>query len=1063
MVRLRTLGQCVVEIGETKFGPEAELLFALVLYLAMEGGKRTGRGVLTTLLWPEVPEEKGAHCLRQAAYRLRSLGVPICSDRSHVWLDPAGVEADFFPVQHMQEGAERERLAESVPGSFLPGYSPNFSAPFAEWVDRQRDIINSGVRRVLVGAVTTKRARGDWRQVEWLSAKCLAIDPLNEEATLASAEAAALQGGKVQALTILDRYLREIGPEAREIRLPATMLRRRIAEAPYLDRDGPVLDAPFVGRTEEMAILNRALQLAHGAHGSAHVIWGEPGIGKSRLVTEFCRAASLQRVQIVRVGNQSHDERRPLSAFSDMTPKLLMVPGALGCAPESMKYLRRLYEHNPNETLPSPDTSEAAILYSKVRRSVLDLLDAIASEGCLIVVIEDVQWLDAISWDVMLEAVPWLASRRLLLVMTSRVPNAEQIKGVAQLAGLQRHHLGPLPDESVRALVGALLSRTSRPVRPELADWCAANGGGNPYYLSELVVHGLRAGPELQIPASLTTLIRERLARLHPISLRVLQACAILGKHSTIDRLETVLEERRVDLLDGLDELEVYGLVSSAGARVFSKHEILSQAALERISAPSRRLLHHHAAMLLEREVMEAQSAPMLWDSAEHWQLAGERERAVRLLRWCARHALEIGVPAEAGALLEKAVTLTVTPAERRDVLGELTEALRRGGQWERLLPVLEEIKEIRAQHDPAHDGHDDFELMEYQGIWKCGGAMPPILASIVSCVESRRGNAEHKVKAATIGLTICDNLCDDETARTLFQSVSPRARDFEVDRLIRLDLELVYHTTFGSYHDAVIAGRDLVADARRSKSVIQRAELLFHASIALRGGNELEEAVSAATEAYTLAKKFSLAGLAASIATSTAWTYLSTDDIPESVRWCERAEAWLPQISDRAALANTLVTRAHLAFLSGEFAAADQFFDASINASRRTTHPRLLVKNMALRLHIRLARLGQPPSQSEVGELIGLHAITRRASGMDHTVASIHALVATCGDLTVADRLVGSYLQEHRRELQPPVRALRDIAARTEEAKRRASVPATSMIPVPLIVALDQAPTARR
>ncbi|HEU4565341.1 MAG TPA: AAA family ATPase [Gemmatimonadaceae bacterium] len=1025
MVRLRTLGQCVAEVGTSRLGPEAEILFAVLLCLAMEGGRRVGRGLLTSLIWPKVDEGLGAHRLRQACYRLRTLGADVRSDRSHVWLEMTGVDADFLRAQRAHDARAMEAVAAEAGGGFLPGYAPSFSAPFADWVERQRDVVNAAVRRVLLGAMDAKRARGEWGEVEALTARCLLVDPLNEEATLASAEAAALQGGKTQALTILDRYLREIGPDAREIRLLATLLRRRIAEMPHAERPEPVRDAPFVGRTEEMELLNRQLHLAHAAQGSAHLIWGEPGIGKTRLVTEFSRAASLGRVQIVRVGCQSHDERRPFSAFADLAPKLLLVPGALGCAPESMRLLRRLYEHDPNETLPSPDTREAAVLYASIRRSILDLVDAVAAEAAIVLVIEDVHWLDGVSWDVMQELVPWLATRRALLILTSREPAPDRRKGIADLAGLRRHHLGPLSDESSRALLRSLLSRAGNPPRPELADWCAANGGGNPYYLSELALHGLRSGCD-RIPASLTALITERLTRLRPMAQRVLQACAILGKSSTMERLEAVLDERRVDVLDSLDELEMGGLIVADGARVLSRHDLLSQAALAQMAETSRRLVHRHAAALLEREVMGSQSAALKWECAEHWERAGDSDRALRLLRSCALHALEVGVPAEAAALLEKAAGLTRTPEERQEVLGELANALRLAGQWERVLPVLEAITQLRERGCPGAEWHDEHELLGFEARWRCGGNVLVLLDQLTTCVESTASTASHKVHAATLALMIADNLCDATRAQHVYATARPYADFYGVDSTSRLHLDLIYECGFGDYEQAAQIARRLVNESRGQASVATLVRHLHHAALAIRGAGAFEESMSLLSEAYALATKYALGSVACSLANTASWTDMLRWNLPEAEWWHAQSEDWLARIQDRSAASNVLVTGALLSFFRADYDRAEVLLSDSARAARDAFHTRFQMIRDALRTHIRIRRDSTPPEANEMEELLSLHRQTKLTPAHDLVLYSLCAAFAALDRPHDARQLLQEYVHNFRRErfpLLPPLR----------------------------------------
>ena len=70
-VRLRALGQCLIEVGEARIGPEADRLFGTLLYLTMERGTRLPRQSLVDLIWPESEPERGRHSFRQVLYRLR--------------------------------------------------------------------------------------------------------------------------------------------------------------------------------------------------------------------------------------------------------------------------------------------------------------------------------------------------------------------------------------------------------------------------------------------------------------------------------------------------------------------------------------------------------------------------------------------------------------------------------------------------------------------------------------------------------------------------------------------------------------------------------------------------------------------------------------------------------------------------------------------------------------------------------------------------------------------------------------------------------------------------------
>src|SRR5688572_33512755 len=84
MMHLHTLGDSLIKVGEKEIRPTSPLVFAALLYLGMERGRRVSRAALQELLFPNVDERSGAHSLRQLLYKLRQLGAPLDADASSV-------------------------------------------------------------------------------------------------------------------------------------------------------------------------------------------------------------------------------------------------------------------------------------------------------------------------------------------------------------------------------------------------------------------------------------------------------------------------------------------------------------------------------------------------------------------------------------------------------------------------------------------------------------------------------------------------------------------------------------------------------------------------------------------------------------------------------------------------------------------------------------------------------------------------------------------------------------------------------------------------------------------
>ncbi len=1008
----------MIEVGDARVTPSAETLFAAALYLVLEAGRPIERREIIDIIWAGVADRKASQCLRQTLYKLNSMGAALRCTRTHVVLPGRSVQSDCGTLLEASERAEMERLADTVPGAFLPGYSPRFSVPYVEWLERQRDLVTSALRRVLVTGMSARKARGEWRRAEPLAMRCLAIDQLNEEATLVLAEATAMSGNKVKATAIINQYLRDIGPDAREIRLPATLMRKRIAEV-YPGDLIPVREAPHVGRDVEVAELTRALNATGSSHGSSFLIWGEPGIGKTRLVREFTRAATLDPVQVARVGCQSHDERRPLSIFVDLVPRLLELRGSVGCSPDSMKYLKRLISHDPNDTSFSPDSRESELLFSNIRRSVFDLLDAIAAEGKVIVVIEDIHWLDRMSWEIMRDIPAWVATRPVVVLLTSRIATVATHFFDGEQGSPTMLHVRPLQEEASRELLRSVTEGTIRQDDTAFYDWCIASAGGNPYFLTELAFHTSWDGEQYQAPATLSNLISERLARLDTLSTRVLQAAGILGKLSTLERLESVLGENRIALLGALEELEALGLVDSDRQTVFCKHELLSSAALARLSKLSAALLHRHAAQALEHDIAGSQSTALLWECARHWQQAGERERAITLLRTCAHHSIEIGLPTEAVTLLDHAMTLASDHEESLPIVETQVTALYLADYWEKLPSTIELLGRLREQGNHPSDLHTEDELLGLEAEWRMSANIQELFTRLMGCVESR-SSREHRVRAGTLALMLADNLCSVDAANGLYTAIRPHVDAPDVQVATRTYFNMIYSSSFGDAQIAPGYARELLTHARSNGNAATLSRNLRHASIAFEVAGLSSEAESAAVEAFAIAERLGLENAATGAIASLVGLYSRLGQISDAEEWHRRAMSHRAPFSGAINHSNLIGFKVKLAIESGFFEEAEYLIDLANRNLRPGASLRHRAEIAAQRLHLALCRDVSAPSQSEVAELLAMHYSARSFNWHDYVALVLFEALIRRGEIIKSAELAVDYITTYRRGLSP-------------------------------------------
>ena len=131
-IRLRILGESVIQVGETIVDPSATHVFALLLYLAIERGKLVTRSQLASILFPEGSAANAGHNLRQLLYRLRRIGVPLEATGASVRLRAESVVES--PESVLKRGVGETAGTDSRGFTLLPSYSPP-TEPLSRWLE----------------------------------------------------------------------------------------------------------------------------------------------------------------------------------------------------------------------------------------------------------------------------------------------------------------------------------------------------------------------------------------------------------------------------------------------------------------------------------------------------------------------------------------------------------------------------------------------------------------------------------------------------------------------------------------------------------------------------------------------------------------------------------------------------------------------------------------------------------------------------------------------------------------------------------------------------------------
>ena len=415
---------------------------------------------------------------------------------------------------------------------------------------------------------------------------------------------------------------------------------------------------PLVGRDEELdLVLSRWRQVKEGGGGHVALLSGEPGIGKSRLVL-----ALRERLRGESKTSLSY-ACSPHHANSALFPFVTQLERAARFAPDDasearLDKLETLLQEaaaKPNnavelfaDLLGIPIGSPRALavmspLQKKglLFRAFLAQLEGLAVRSPVLVVLEDVHWLDPTSRELFDQMVERLQRLPVLLVATFRPELAPPWIGFPHVTLLT---LNRLAQAQARSLVERVTGGKGLP--PEVLEQILARTEGVPLFTEELTKAVLESGlledaddhyvlnralPPLGIPATLHDSLMARLDRLAPVK-EVAQIGACIGREFDHELLATVVPLPEAELVAALDRLIAADLIFRRGLPPAStyifKHALVRDAAYQSLLRKRRQELHANIATALERDFPHAiEARPEL--VARHFDEAGLFEKAV--------------------------------------------------------------------------------------------------------------------------------------------------------------------------------------------------------------------------------------------------------------------------------------------------------------------------------------------------------------------------------------------------------------------------------------------------
>ncbi|HEX2415381.1 MAG TPA: AAA family ATPase, partial [Thermoleophilaceae bacterium] len=850
VLRVHVLGDLALELdGEPLDPPAGRRARELLGWLALNPGTHA-RSELASRFWPDVLDSSARASLRTALHELRrDLGA--AAGQLTATRERVGLEGELWvDALEFRALVQDDRLEEALA---LSRGEP-MSGLDEDWVIAVREDHRHALAGVLERLAGAAESAGDPEAAVRFSRELTRLDPLSEEAARALMERLAAAGDRPAAVVAYERLRERL---RRELSMAPSRATRELAETLREDAPAPPAAAtpalpPPLRRRERSRLVGRVAELerarelvARSLEGDLRLtlISGEPGIGKSRLLGELCRAAHDGGTTVLfgRCYEEPLGPYQPFAeALSDYLQSAAVDASDLGAgAGELARLSPRLADRLGVSADPAGDATEGARF--RLFEAVVSLLEHGARRGPVLVVLDDLHWADQATL-LLLSHLVRSPLERVALAGAYRESELSRTQALAgALADLRRDRLVeriPLSGLDQAEVAGLVTTWVGPEAPPELSGAVHEETGGNPFFVEEVLRHLTESGAirregarwvtrgpvaDLGIPEGVKEVIGRRLSRLSESTNRILAAAAVAGRSFSLPLLERVEPLAEDEVLESVEEATAAQLVREEPDRPGSysfAHPLVHETLYDELSLARRVRLHGALA-----DALDADDPDLLVRVARHRIEAaseGGRHRAAAAALAAARHDLGRLAYEEAADICERALEVADRREDRRELLLVRGDSLSRAGDLKSARACFREAAELARSGDGS--------------------------------AADRDALARAALGFSGLGVTILE--ADPEVVGLLREALTAVGRDEHARRaqlLSRLTIELYYGSTPEQRQEL---GRAAVEEAGAAGDEAALADALGALHVALWYPDGLDERLEVSAELVSVARR---------------------------------------------------------------------------------------------------------------------------------------------------------------------------------------------------------------
>ena len=953
-LRIQVLGQFQVWYQLELLEWPTQKSKALFQILLVEPGKLIPTDQLMEHLWPDLDPRKAKNNLWVSISQLRRVLEPDLPARtrstyihkqgegyrfnsnSDYWLDCEAFATHLTTSQSAPDSNKSIEALEEARTLYLGDYMED--EPYAEWVQRPRTQWRRRYEQLLINLAEIHGQNGNFQQAIAYCNRLIFMDKTNEIAIRLLMRCHTSMGDRGAALKVYSQAVQALQDEIGVDPMPETTeLSHQIEQLKEdwrFESRQKQASSPFVGRRKEIDLFTQQLNKTSDGQGRVFIFTGEPGIGKTRLVQEITRLASLKGFQSLSAQCYQMERALPYQPLIDLARQLIKTTHhwqdlasiwlrelAL-LIPELEEAADTAIATNP----PSEDLDENQ--KGRLFQAFFHLFSNKARQQKLLLVVDDIQWADSSTLQCLHYFVRQISDIPVTVMFTVREDNlSTDAELITLLENLRREEhvrslsLSRLTMDDTKALL--MKSADTAPHADQLGKWLYKETTGHPFFfvslLQSLREEGVlveadrtdwnlvtRTTPGITLPDAIRDSVLSRLPQLQQSERDVLDWMAVYGRSLDFSLLQAISNLSQILLLNAVERLTALQLLDDSTGGYDFNHNKIREVVYDDLSATRRRLYHRQIGTTLEKIKSANDISAIL---AYHFERGEVPETAIFYWMQAGEHARETYAYDSAVFHFERAFALAKEPTTQMDAYYGLGRTLILLDDHERATEVIQQALQLA---DSVGDETRRVKLMYVNAQnashqHRSDGGGKEVEAALLAAQQ-----ADDNYYQAQCPLLLAEvnesngNLSNALENATQAQIVSNQLNDYQLEAraLVEIGLLSAQRAEFDKANSAVERGLELLRLTNEHKAIAYAWNILGRS---LGGRGDYGRALAAFQHSQEEAEKVGDRYLLAQVPNMYGWLYGELGDYKralkfdkEGVRLSKNWEKPSPEISAR-------------------------------------------------------------------------------------------------------------------------------------------------------------------